>query len=92
MVWVEAWQAVRRFFTAGPLGFPRERLLGERSRGLLPYREAWHFISSEYSCLLTLLLALLSCRRQTLTLANFSEKEFIGRMLGAWRIDRNLEE
>lgn len=42
-----------------------------------------------YSCFC---LAFLGCRRQTLTLVNFSKKEFVGRMLGVWRSDRILEE
>lgn len=37
-------------------------------------------------------LALLGCSQQTLTLVNFSKKEFIGRMSGAHRSDRSPEK
>lgn len=37
-------------------------------------------------------LVLLGCSQQTLTLVNFSKKEFIGRMSGAHRSDRSPEK
>lgn len=37
-------------------------------------------------------LVLLGCSRQTLTLVNFSKKEFIGRMSGAHRSDSSPEK
>lgn len=73
-----------------PLGRVPERGL---SGGLRPYQGCLSALQAARTRVyMWFHLALLGCSRQTLTLVNFSKKEFIGRMSGAHRSDRSPEK
>ena len=66
---------------------------GVVSGGLWPYQGCLSVLQAVWTHVyMWFHLALLGCSQQTLTLVNFSKKEFIGRMSGAHRSDRSPEK
>lgn len=69
------------------------RMLRGGVGGLGPYQDCLGVLQAAWTGVyMWFHLALLGCSLQTLTLANLSKKEFIGRMSGAHRSDRSPEK